>query len=411
MMTSEVTRMKIFPTSQDPSGDDGGKPIQPNEQDQLPKTTKGWEHIWETLVRMGLGESTIRIGTGLFSVALVLIVAWVMSDFYLGGQVLPFSQQSVQAASLPTPTLAAQMPEYDTSAATTGVSRQVQIHTIMPNRPRFEITQYTVLQGDSIFSIADKFGLTPETILWGNATTLVNPEFLTIGQVLNILPEDGVLHTWNAGEGLTAVATYYGVTPDDIINWPGNHLDASTIGDLSHPNIKAGTQLFIPGGTQTVYSYSASPLITRTDPASAKISGAGYCGKEYTGEIGTGTFIWPTANHTISGYDYTPPIHPAIDIGAHMYDDVVASDGGVIVYDGCNDAGYGNVIVIDHGNGWQTLYAHLSQMFVNCGDSVNQGQKIGAIGVTGNSTGPHLHFEIRNASYGTVNPHQYLPAP
>jgi len=294
---------------------------------------------------------------------------------------------------------------------TNSVSRQVDIHTNLPSHPRFDILEYTVQQGDTIFSIADKFGLKPETILFGNRYTLLNPEFLSVGQTLQILPVDGEFYIWNAGDGLTGVASYFGVTPDDIINWPGNHLDAATIGDLSHPNIKAGTQLVIPGGTQAITSWSASLMISRTDPASAKIYGAGYCGKVYTGEIGTGTFIWPTANHTISGYDYTPPIHPAIDIGAHMYDDVVASDGGVIVYDGWNDAGYGNVIVIDHGNGWQTLYAHLSQMFVSCGDSVNQGQKIGAIGVTGNSTGPHLHFEIRNASYGTVNPHQYLPAP
>jgi murein DD-endopeptidase MepM/ murein hydrolase activator NlpD len=402
--------MNIRPTSQDPLRDDGGEPIQQNEQDQLSRPAKGWGHIWETLVRMGLGESTIRIGTGLFSVVLVLIVAWVMSDFYLGGQVLPFTQEAAQAASLPTPTLVAQMPEYAAAASTDGISRQVQIHTILPARPRFDVTQYQVQQGDSIFSIAEKFGLQPETILWGNTSTLGNPEFLTPGQTLNILPVDGVLYTWNAGDGLNGVASYYGVTADDIINWPGNHLDASTIGDLSHPNINPGTQLVIPGATQTVYTWSA-PQMSRSDPAAAKIYGPGYCGKVYTGEIGTGTFIWPTANHTISGYDYTPPIHPAIDIGAHMYDDVVASDGGVIVYDGWNDAGYGNVIVIDHGNGWQTLYAHLSQMFVSCGQSVDQGAKIGAIGVTGNSTGPHLHFEIRNASYGTVNPHQYLPAP
>ncbi|MGD0708204.1 MAG: M23 family metallopeptidase [Anaerolineaceae bacterium] len=402
--------MNIRPTSQDPSRDDGGEPIQQNKQDQLSRPARGWGHIWEILVRMGLGESTIRIGTGLISVVLVLIVAWVMSDFYLGGQVLPFTQEAAQAASLPTPTLAASMPDYAAAASTDGISRQVQIHTILPSRPRFDVTQYQVQQGDSIYSIAEKFGLKPETILWGNTSTLINPEFLTPGQTLNILPVDGVLYTWNAGDGLNGVASYYGVTTDDIINWPGNHLDVGTLGDLSHPDIKAGTQLVIPGGTQTIYSWSA-PQMSRTDPAAAKIYGPGYCGQVYTGEIGTGTFIWPTANHTISGYDYTPPIHPAIDIGAQMYDDVVASDGGVIVYDGWNDVGYGNVIVIDHGNGWQTLYAHLSQMFVSCGQSVNQGTKIGAIGVTGNSTGPHLHFEIRNASYGTVNPHQYLPAP
>jgi murein DD-endopeptidase MepM/ murein hydrolase activator NlpD len=80
----------------------------------------------------------------------------------------------------------------------------------------------------------------------------------------------------------------------------------------------------------------------------------------------------------------------------------------VIVYAGWNDWGYGNVIVIDHGNGWQTLYAHLSQIRVGCGQSVNKGDLIGNVGSTGNSSGPHLHFEMMLS--GThQNPHLYLP--
>jgi len=83
----------------------------------------------------------------------------------------------------------------------------------------------------------------------------------------------------------------------------------------------------------------------------------------------------------------------------------------VIVYSGLNDYGYGYVVVIDHGNGWQTLYAHMSVISVGCGQSVYQGDLIGAIGSTGNSTGAHLHFEMMNDSYGKVNPWNFLPAP
>ena len=93
------------------------------------------------------------------------------------------------------------------------------------------------------------FGLKPETILWGNYYLLADdPHRLTPGQELNIMPENGTYHRWSEGEGLNGVARGYDVTPETIINWPGNHLDAATLGDWSDPNIEAGTMLFVPGG-------------------------------------------------------------------------------------------------------------------------------------------------------------------
>jgi murein DD-endopeptidase MepM/ murein hydrolase activator NlpD len=88
---------------------------------------------------------------------------------------------------------------------------------------------------------------------------------------------------------------------------------------------------------------------------------------------------------------------------------VYATDAGVIVYAGWNDYGYGNMIIIDHGHDWQSLYAHLSTINVVCSQSVGQGDIIGAFGSTGNSTGPHLHFELMNTIYGKVNPWNFLP--
>ena len=90
---------------------------------------------------------------------------------------------------------------------------------------------------------------------------------------------------------------------------------------------------------------------------------------------------------------------------------IYAADNGVIVYAGWNDWGYGNVVVIDHDGGWQTLYAHMSVLNVGCGQSVYQGDVIGYFGSTGNSSGPHLHFEMLNESYGKVNPWNFLPSP
>jgi murein DD-endopeptidase MepM/ murein hydrolase activator NlpD len=120
-------------------------------------------------------------------------------------------------------------------------------------------------------------------------------------------------------------------------------------------------------------------------------------------------FIWPANNHFLSGFDYSPSTnHSGIDIDGETGDPLNAADNGVVVYSGWNNWGYGNVVVINHGNGWQTLYAHLNAYNVSCGQSVWQGSVIGAIGITGNSSGSHLHYEMMYN--GTkVNPWDYLP--
>jgi murein DD-endopeptidase MepM/ murein hydrolase activator NlpD len=113
----------------------------------------------------------------------------------------------------------------------------------------------------------------------------------------------------------------------------------------------------------------------------------------------------------VSGNEYIPKIHPGIDIAAWTGMPVYASDTGVVVYAGWNDSGYGNLVIIDHGNGWQTAYAHNSQINVRCGQTVYQGDVIALAGSTGRSTGPHIHFEMRSDLYGRVNPWLYLPPP
>ncbi|NTW09367.1 MAG: M23 family metallopeptidase, partial [Anaerolineaceae bacterium] len=162
--------------------------------------------------------------------------------------------------------------------------------------------------------------------------------------------------------------------------------------------------------TREFITWSA-PRITRSDPAVARVLGPGYCGTIGDGAVGTGTFIWPAPQHHVSGYNYSPETnHAAIDIGGYVGEAIFASDNGVVVYSGWNDHGYGYMIVIDHG-GWQTLYAHLSAINAICGQSVFQGDVIGALGNTGNSSGPHLHFEMRSDEYGKVDPNQFLPPP
>lgn len=143
----------------------------------------------------------------------------------------------------------------------------------------------------------------------------------------------------------------------------------------------------------------------------------GACQSIEGGAVGSGVFVWPTTLHEISGKDYNPdsPLyHPAMDIAAAKDSTVVAADAGVVVYAGWNNWGYGNMVMIDHRNGWQSLYAHLDVVKVGCGENVEQGQLIGLAGQTGNAPFPQLHFELWqtiNGQVNKVNPHLYLPQP
>jgi murein DD-endopeptidase MepM/ murein hydrolase activator NlpD len=294
------------------------------------------------------------------------------------------------------------LPEYTVSGPQ-AVSRLANPHTSMPRRARVDVVRYTVQPGDAIFAIADEFGIKPETILWGNYDVLNDdPHLLRPGQELNILPVDGTYYQWQAGDNLDAVAGFFGVTAEDILDWPGNALDPS-----DPASIDAGKWLVVPGGHRELRTWTV-PTIARGSAGVGGGLGPGACSGDYTGgAVGTGGFIWPTGNHYLSGNDYWSG-HLAIDIAAGLGSSVWAADGGVIVFAGWSTVGYGNMIMIDHGNGWQTLYAHLSTVSVGCGQSVSQGQSIGGAGSTGNSSGPHLHFETRYEG-GFVNPWYVLP--
>lgn len=274
-----------------------------------------------------------------------------------------------------------------------GVNRLTNVRTIIPSRPRVEVISYTVEAGDTLFSIANNYSLKPETVLWGNYEVLEdNPHLLKPNQVLNILPVDGIYYQWKEGDNLSNVAQTFKVDSKAVINYSGNNFDLTEINDAG-TMIEPGQWLIIPGGQREIRDWGP-PAITRQNPASARYYGEGHCGTIVEGAYGSGTFVWPTTDRTISGYHYNPPIHPAIDIGGQVGNAIYASDSGVIVYAGWSDYGYGYLIVIDHGNGWQSAYAHLSAVAVTCGQSVYQGGYIGALGSTGNSSGPHLHFEL-----------------
>ncbi len=288
------------------------------------------------------------------------------------------------------------------SAADETITRLALPHTIIPERPRVGVFTYTVQAGDTVFGISESFGVTPYTIYWANSETLNdNPHMLQIGMKLHILPIDGVYHTVSEGETLEGIAEEYGVEPEAINNeW--NQLE------WGKP-LPAGTRLVIPGGEREFVVWQL-PKYT-----SSGIQGggnAGLCAGPFSGGvIGSGFFAWPVSGRRISGWVFRDPRNPAhggVDFGLSTGDPIFAADNGVIVYAGWNTWGYGNLVVIDHGNGWQTWYAHLSQVNVYCGQAVWQGNVIGLGGSTGRSTGPHLHFEIRYEG-SVVNPLNYLP--
>lgn len=368
--------------------------------------------MWAKISVVTLRDPILRFTGHLALLTLIALGVWAAR---LGWDTLPLDANAGMAEENESAMLAApkvirlgiaDLPPYaGDSTQWAGVGRAVDIHTVFPERPRLEMITYQVQEGDSLFGIADKYSLKPETILWGNFDVLQgDPHRLKPGQELNISPVDGTLYEWHEGDGLSGVARFFGVEPSEIIQWPTNHIDPNM--DPENPDIEAGTVLIIPGGRRELVSWSA-PRISRSNPAVAKVLGPGACGSIYDGVVGSGAFIFPTPSHFVSGFDYSS-IHPAIDLAGSTGHAIFASDSGVVVYAGWNDWGYGYVIVLDHGNGWQTLYAHLSAVNVVCGQSVYQGDVIGAMGATGNSSGPHLHFEIMHDDYGKVNPHNFL---
>jgi hypothetical protein len=299
---------------------------------------------------------------------------------------------------------AIRVPDFVLDNDQTSIYRVALMDTTIPERENSEAITYKVEFNDSVFGIAAHYDLEPETILWSNYDVLQdNPHSMTPGMDLLIPPIDGILYEWQVGDEIEAVAVEFKTDPDLIINWTGNHLD------LVNPEFEPGAMVMIPGGKRKLQQWIIPTISRGVSGVSAGVYGEGACSGPFEGLYGGGGFIWPTAGHTISGNDYWSG-HLAIDIGLVVGETVWASDSGVVVFAGWATGGYGNVVIIDHGTGYQTLYAHLNGVTSGCGQSVVQGQTIGLGGSTGNSSGAHLHFEVRYQG-GFVNPWFVLPPP
>jgi murein DD-endopeptidase MepM/ murein hydrolase activator NlpD len=292
------------------------------------------------------------------------------------------------------------------------VAPQANPYTAIPSRERRGVITYTVQAGDTLFGIAGQFGLRPESILWANYDTLEdNPHLLRPGMDLAIPPVNGIVYTVAEGDTVESIAEKYKVTPDAIYV---DGFEWNLLKPGEQPFV--GASLIIPGGSRefkawTISAAENAPKTNTYDSSGAVVArgNIGACGNVAGGLVGTGYFIWPAPKHWVSGNNYAP-WHPGIDIAAKSGDPIYASDNGVVIYAGWNNWGYGNLVVIDHGNGWETWYAHNSEIYVGCGQNVYQGSVIAAAGSTGRSTGTHLHFETR--FQGTLpNPFNVLPPP
>jgi murein DD-endopeptidase MepM/ murein hydrolase activator NlpD len=283
------------------------------------------------------------------------------------------------------------MPDLTGPEAFASIEREIKMKTNIPaDKPRYETEDYQVVRGDSVFAIADTFKLKPETVYWANYEEFDgSPSNIQPGQELVIPPTDGVYYEWAEEDTIESVAEKFEVEPDAIINWPGNQLD------LTNPTIKPGTYVMIPGAVQ-----NDQPLFIQVVTRESA-GGDGACNG---GFLSRGFFSWPSGARYLSGYDFGQSGHNGIDISAPEGTTVWAADNGVVTMaQGGWNYGYGNVVQIDHGNGFVTIYAHLSSISVSQCQSISAGAPIGASGNTGNSQGAHLHFEIRQGG-SPINP-------
>ncbi len=240
------------------------------------------------------------------------------------------------------------------------------------------ISVYVVRQGDTLSEIADMFGVSINTIIWAN--NLGSAKNVHPGDTLVILPVSGVERTVVKGDTLKSLAKKYSADAGEIAEYNG--LDPAD-------SLVIGSKIIIPGGE------ISAPTVIHSSGSRRVIS------EPYLG--GSGSAQNDYYSNPIPGAILTQSIHGwnAIDLGAARGTPIhAAADGTAIIArnNGGWNGGYGNYVVITHGNGTQTLYAHMSHTIVSSGQTVSAGQIIGYVGMTGLTTGPHLHIEFRGAA-------------
>jgi murein DD-endopeptidase MepM/ murein hydrolase activator NlpD len=239
---------------------------------------------------------------------------------------------------------------------------------------RTKVEIYTVQSGDSLWSIADRFGLDLDTLRWSNPELERNPDVLSVGTELRIMPVPGVYHLVAPGDTIEAIAAQYGVSPADIANYPPNAL-------FPPYDLTKMEGLIVPFGRKDLVV--PQPALSPDFP-----------------------LAWPLVGTVTSNFEAD---HMALDIGAPYGSTVYAAEAGTITYADWAQDGLGYTLIINHGDGRETWYVHLKGTLLTAGNWVNRGTPIGEVGSTGHSTGPHLHFEV-HLNGERVDPFSYLPS-
>lgn len=253
-----------------------------------------------------------------------------------------------------------------------------------------EVIEHEVQAGETLSQIAEKYGLKVESVLWANGIDSSEAK-IKEGQNLKILPLDGVLHKVKKGDTVYTVAKKYEANPQAVVDYPFNTFTNDETFALA-----VGQTIMIPDGVMP----KLRPVDTSGEATYAKV---------LTPDAGAvsalGSFVWPASGGISQGYRF---YHKALDISNRGGGPIVAADSGTVTVAGWPDnQGYGNRVMVDHGNGYVTLYAHMSSISVAAGQRVNRGDMLGQMGSTGRSTGTHLHFEIR-AGGVLQNPMNFL---
>ena len=284
--------------------------------------------------------------------ALGIVIAPVVADEFPGKTLDPWdipSSVSVLSASV----------------ESTGISTDISAKT------RDKVIDYAVMEGDTVSSIAEKFGISTDTVLWQN--NLGEKDRIKTGQILEVLPVSGISHKVIKGDTVYSIAKKYDTSPQSMVDFPFN----SFVNDETF-ELAIGQVLIVPDGVKPSVKQTA-PRIRQITPDAGTV-------------VASGSFVWP-ASGSIS--QYFAWYHKGIDIANRAAPDILAADSGKVIVAGWPDGyGYGNRVVIDHGNGYRTLYGHLSRIYVVPGQTVSRGSAIGKMGSTGRSTGIHLHFEV-----------------
>ena len=268
------------------------------------------------------------------------------------------------------------------SSAVTTATDDPTISTSVSEKLRDRIVEYKVQEGDTLSSIAEKFDVSVDTIRWQN--DLQSRDQIKLGQTLEILPVTGVLHKVKKGDTVYSIAKKYDSSAQSVVDFPYNaFVNDETFG------LAIGQVVIVPDGVMPeAVLWSPVARVKQITPDAGTV-------------VASGSFVWPTSGSVSQRFAW---YHKGVDIANRAAPAVLSADAGTVIVAGWPDNnGYGNRVMIDHKNGYRTLYGHLSKIYVVAGQTVNRGAAIGQMGSTGRSTGTHLHFEIiYNGSY--LNP-------